>query len=135
MDFITPHIAIGSASAPVLYAGEYEAILNCAAEVRLESGVPGLHLHLLDMDPIPDRDLDRAIAFLDQQIREGRRVLVHCVGGISRSVSVVCAYLALREERSPDEALEMVQRRRLQANPDPEVFTSVKYYVAQRSKR
>jgi len=46
------------------------------------------------------------------------RVLVHCVMGSSRSVSVVCAYLIAAHGFTPDAALAFVKERRKVANPN-----------------
>ncbi|PFH46998.1 hypothetical protein AMATHDRAFT_123290, partial [Amanita thiersii Skay4041] len=46
------------------------------------------------------------------------RVLVHCVEGISRSVSVVAAYLMASYGWSPNEAVKYIQNRRRVANPN-----------------
>ena len=132
LDFVTDRIAIGSAGAARFRADEFDAVLDCAFEVPLVGGRPGLHLPLIDDDPIPERYLDRAIEFLDEHAGAGRRVLVHCMGGMSRSVSVVCAYLALREDAPLEEVLRRIQLRRPLANPAEEVWASVERYVTGR---
>ena len=133
MDFVTENIAIGGAGAALFPSNEFDAVLDCAYEVPLAQCKPGLHLPLIDDDPIPERYLDLAVAFLDEQTKLGRRVLVHCMGGMSRSVGVVCAYLALKSGAPLDEVLREVQMRRPLANPADEVWQSVKRYVAERS--
>ncbi|KAI5120317.1 hypothetical protein M0805_000377 [Coniferiporia weirii] len=49
---------------------------------------------------------------------EKHKVLVHCVMGISRSTTVVCAYLMSTRRMSPAAALLFVKRRRAQAHPN-----------------
>lgn len=46
------------------------------------------------------------------------RVLVHCVEGVSRSVSVVAAYLMAAYGWSPDDAVEYIRTKRIVANPN-----------------
>lgn len=46
------------------------------------------------------------------------RVLVHCAEGISRSVSVVAAYLMAQYGWSPKDAIGYIKERRAVANPN-----------------
>lgn len=50
--------------------------------------------------------------------RKHGRVLVHCVQGISRSASIVCAYLIKYQHLSLKESMELVQRSRPIAFPN-----------------
>lgn len=49
---------------------------------------------------------------------DGGALLVHCMQGVSRSASVVIAYLMESGNMSMDEALALVQSRREVANPN-----------------
>lgn len=58
-----------------------------------------LYLNLIDADDpdyIPKEIIDAALAFIDEGIRSGDRVLVHCNLGESRSPSIGLLYLAAR---------------------------------------
>lgn len=55
--------------------------------------------------------LDSVTLFIDTWIKKGN-VLVHCRGALSRSPSVVIAYLAKYKNMSVDESFELVQKRR-----------------------
>lgn len=46
------------------------------------------------------------------------RVLVHCVQGVSRSVTVIIAYLIFKEKMTYDEASDLVKRVRGIASPN-----------------
>ncbi|HEV2237802.1 MAG TPA: dual specificity protein phosphatase [Ktedonobacterales bacterium] len=54
-----------------------------------------------------------------ERLRAGRRVLIHCWGGINRSSSVCCAALLLLEGITPEEALARVRAHHVEAAPDP----------------
>ncbi|KAI0344996.1 DSPc-domain-containing protein [Trametopsis cervina] len=49
---------------------------------------------------------------------ENNKVLVHCLMGISRSATVVCAYLIATAQMTPDEALDFVMQKRSIACPN-----------------
>ncbi|KAG5732046.1 ADP-ribosylation factor [Termitomyces sp. T112] len=53
--------------------------------------------------------LPSACQFIEEALRSGGNVLVHCVQGISRSATVVAAYLMWRRRVNTTEALEMVR--------------------------
>jgi len=70
--------------------------------------------HLMDM---PNQDLlsclDECLSFIVEALDdENCSVLVHCEMGVSRSASVVTAYLMLKFEWSVTEALAFIQRSR-----------------------
>lgn len=64
-----------------------------------------------DHDDLRDR-LPQCVQALDELIRDGRKVYVHCNAGINRSPSTVVAYLHWVRGLSLDEALQFVMRRR-----------------------
>ena len=55
--------------------------------------------------------------FIDAQRRTGN-VVVHCQAGVSRSVSLVMAYLIRKQRLSYEEAFSQVQAKRAVANPN-----------------
>jgi hypothetical protein len=55
---------------------------------------------------------DECVDFIEHAIREGGNVLVHCMQGLSRSVSVVAAYLIRCVGMSAREALGVVEQKR-----------------------
>lgn len=59
-----------------------------------------------------------AVEQLDRWVREGKRVLVHCHAGISRSATAVCWYLVRYEGMSWDEANALARRGRPKVRPN-----------------
>lgn len=58
-----------------------------------------LILNLVDVDNvdwISPLIIDEAIIFIDEKISEGKKVLVHCNQGVSRSVGIALLYLATK---------------------------------------
>ncbi|KAM0948822.1 putative phosphoric monoester hydrolase [Dioscorea sansibarensis] len=61
---------------------------------------------------------DECFEFIDEARRSGGGVLVHCFAGISRSATIVVAYL-MKEHRMPlSQALELVRSKRPQICPN-----------------
>ncbi|KAF9951400.1 dual specificity phosphatase 12 [Mortierella alpina] len=74
---------------------------------------------------VPDMDETNLIEhfadtyiFIHEAIAKGGKVLVHCMAGASRSVTVVCAYLMRTQNLSAGEALNAVQALRPIAEPN-----------------
>ncbi|XP_010464177.1 PREDICTED: dual specificity protein phosphatase 1B [Camelina sativa] len=61
---------------------------------------------------------DECFTFIDQAIQSGGGVLVHCFMGMSRSVTIVVAYLMKKHGMSFSKAMELVKSRRPQALPN-----------------
>lgn len=64
------------------------------------------------------RRFDDAAAQIHAWLQDGKRVLVHCYAGVSRSVTAVIWYLSRYKNLSWDEALETIRAERPQANPN-----------------
>lgn len=58
------------------------------------------------------------IKFIESVKEKGGRVLVHCIQGISRSVSIVMAYLIYKKKVSYDKAFSIVQSKREISSPN-----------------
>jgi len=82
-------------------------------EYYRESGVELCHLPVRDFDPDDLRGkLPQCADALNELLRGGHSVYVHCSAGINRSPSTVVAYLHWFEEHTLDEALNHVARHR-----------------------
>lgn len=57
--------------------------------------------------------------WVEERLRNGERVLVHCFAGYNRSTTVCCAALMLLEGLTADQALERVREHHPMAWPDP----------------
>jgi len=62
--------------------------------------------------------LPTACRFIQLALDEGGKVLVHCVMGVSRSTTVVCAYLMWSRHLSASAALRLVKQRRPRVHPN-----------------
>ena len=62
---------------------------------------------------VPDAGiLTEAVAWIDDQIADGRTVLVHCAKGRGRSATVLAAYLMKTEGMSFDAVRDLLRSRR-----------------------
>ncbi|KAI0268084.1 protein-tyrosine phosphatase-like protein [Gloeopeniophorella convolvens] len=75
--------------------------------------------------PVQDSEYDdilihlpQACRFIQNALDAGGRVLVHCLMGISRSATVVAAYLMSTRRISPHKALSIIKRARPQVLPN-----------------
>lgn len=60
----------------------------------------------------------RCFEFINFAISSGGKVLVHCYAGISRSATVVIAYLMSTQDKSFREAYDFVKSKRSEINPN-----------------
>jgi protein-tyrosine phosphatase len=65
--------------------------------------------------------------FIHAQLREGRRVLVHCAAGISRSCVIGAAYL-YECGMSLDEAIALIRSKRPIVDPAPLLLRALRDY-------
>ena len=63
--------------------------------------------------------------FIRDALKDGGKVYIHCMCGVSRSVSVLLAYLMTQSTKSLDVLLKEVQASRPVANPNPGFITQL----------
>ncbi len=71
---------------------------------------------------------NNAYAFIQSAINENKSVLIHCVYGVSRSVTLASGYLMRRYNMSLYEALVLIKSKRPQAQPIKEFITILNSY-------
>eukprot|EP00042_Codosiga_hollandica_P037269 m.291546 g.291546 ORF g.291546 m.291546 type:complete len:90 (-) comp55099_c0_seq3:50-319(-) len=62
--------------------------------------------------------LDLCLPFIEEAVTARSAVLVHCNAGVSRSVTVVLAYLMRKQGFALDDALALVKDKRPCAQPN-----------------
>ena len=96
----------------------------CEEEVRRVADITYVHLPIADSRPIPAKRFDAIIRAISDGVRRGN-LLVHCVGGSSRSPIMVAAWLHRCGYAGIDKALaEIAEMRDIQ--PSPVLLKSVR---------
>mmetsp|Transcript_10686 Transcript_10686/g.18793 ORF Transcript_10686/g.18793 Transcript_10686/m.18793 type:complete len:319 (+) Transcript_10686:181-1137(+) len=72
--------------------------------------------------------LEGAAKFIHHNVLQGRSVLVHCQMGVSRSATVIIAYLMKYRSMSRIEAYSHVKQRRPMVNPNPGFWKQLELY-------
>lgn len=116
-----------SAIAPGVWVGRFptrsglralgaDAVLDLSAELPRATGGPGLAYRcvpVLDLTVPTPQQIGQAVTQLDRWQRQGRRVLVSCALGYSRSALVAAAWLAWRQgQRDAGAALAALRQHR-----------------------
>ena len=121
---ILPGLFLGgeiTASKESILALNISHVVTCMErKIELPDGVDCLWCSILD-DPSASIEgiIRKALPFVEDAIRKNKRVLVHCEQGVSRSVSVVVAYLMKSKSIPADEAVRTVKSFRPVARPNP----------------
>jgi protein tyrosine phosphatase (PTP) superfamily phosphohydrolase (DUF442 family) len=127
MSWITRQLAVGGRVRPEdihrLAAAGVGAVVDTRAEHQDDpaamgaEGIALLGLPTPDTYPLTIEQLDEGATWVNQQIAQGRRVLIHCEHGVGRSVLLTAAAL-VQAGMGAHEAVALIQRRRWQAAPN-----------------
>eukprot|EP00756_Hemistasia_phaeocysticola_P006603 Hpha_TRINITY_DN13916_c1_g1::TRINITY_DN13916_c1_g1_i1::g.35897::m.35897 len=83
----------------------------------------GMEQMQLNVDDLVDTDLsalfEQVHDFIDEALKAGKGVLVHCFKGQSRSATMVMTYLMKKRRITRDDALAFVREHRPMVNPNP----------------
>ncbi|WOK96821.1 hypothetical protein Cni_G05529 [Canna indica] len=72
-----------------------------------------------------DKYFDECFSFIDEARSSGAGVLVHCFAGMSRSVTIVVAYLMKKHRMSLSDALSLVKSKRPHVAPNHGFLTQL----------
>ncbi|KAH0465802.1 hypothetical protein IEQ34_005905 [Dendrobium chrysotoxum] len=123
---VADHIYLGGDSVArnreILRQNGITHVLNCVGFVCAEYFKAHLVYKTLWLQDSPTEDITSILYdvfdYFEDVREQGGRVLVHCCQGVSRSTSLVIAYLMWREGQSFDDAFQFVKAARGIANPN-----------------
>ena len=128
MNAVRPDLYVGkladTLNHPLLQAEHIGAVLQLARAYE-PPGLTTLYLPVEDGEPLDFELLRRGVAFVDQQRNAGRRVLIACGAGISRSAAFAVAVVKEAETLTLLEAYAHVVQARPQALPHPLLWQSL----------
>ncbi len=100
-------------------------VLNMAGELYLDSSqmarynIKLLHIEAKDTKTYNIRqDFDRAFKFIDETLIRKGKIIVNCARGVSRSATIVLAYLMFRYNFNLADAYKLVIKLRPQVRPN-----------------
>jgi protein-tyrosine phosphatase len=114
MDWITENIAIGNYLDAEQPDDKVDAILclkeNCCNEDNSDYDI--VAIPLIDGSGNDPRAFNDAVDFIDDVVSSGKKILVHCHAGRSRSVCIVARYFMVKHNLTVHQALQKIQAKR-----------------------
>ena len=98
-------------------------VINCAADYSADyhkdKGIKYLSFHLKDhVRENIECNFYEVIDFMSNAKKDGGRVFVHCVQGISRSTTMCLCYMIFTQKTTLENGLKYIRERRQIANPN-----------------
>ncbi|KZT64540.1 hypothetical protein DAEQUDRAFT_732477 [Daedalea quercina L-15889] len=146
MDEVIPGLWIGDLSSALnteqLREHNIRSVLTAMrGRVRIDETFNNLQINLDDTE---DADVlghvVTAIQFIESELEKGRGVLVHCQAGLSRSATIVAAYLMYVQHIDYEAALDLIRDVRPNVQPNEgflrqlAVFQEASFRVSRRDK-
>ena len=107
-----------------------ECILVCGSELECKYPDEFIYLKIDINDYVEDSILpyiDKCIKFIDEN--KNKRIFVHCNAGVSRSPSIIIAYLMKTFNYSFKEAFDFVKNKRNIINPNERFIKELKSLI------
>ena len=94
-------------------------ILNCAKEIPPQKNLYCLHIQAEDVSSYDlSQHFVQANEFIHETLESKKNLLVHCVHGVSRSATLVIAYLIVYKNMTCWKAKSFVQNKRPEVSPN-----------------
>lgn len=91
-------------------------IMNCTKDLPLTQSKYGGTRLFVDDSPMSEQTMTQNIPlmveYIDDQLRQGHPVVVHCFAGQQRSAAVVASYLIIKKGFSYDQAVSFIKNKK-----------------------
>ena len=101
----------------ILLKNKIEYIVNCSKECKCfyenEKLFHYLHIPLLDnLTEDPLKYMEQSNEFIDNALKQNKKVLIHCIQGISRSATILYMFLIVKRNYTLNNARFEVKQKR-----------------------
>ena len=83
---------------------------------------PGIEYKVVSISDSPDQRIDlkfpECFEFIRYALESGGKILIHCFQGVSRSASIIIAYLMTYHDMSFIQAVNFLKQKRIIINPN-----------------
>lgn len=134
MTEILPNLYLGSIADAM--SSNYNAVISmCQTSIKYKNSVH--YIYDIDDDILEDilKYLPELTEIIEKHLKKGDKILVHCVMGMSRSASVVIAYLMQYKRMNYASAYHYTKSKRPIVNPNPGFVQQLKEYALLLSKK
>jgi protein-tyrosine phosphatase len=139
LSWVTSHLAVGGRVHPddirslarlgVTQVVDTRSEYSDDAEALKLEQIELLYLPTPDTHPLTLAQLTEGAIWVNERLKKGGRVLIHCEHGVGRSVLLTCAVL-VHDGMHAHDALTLVQQRRWQAAPNHRQVERLKEFEA-----
>lgn len=124
MSIVLPDFYLSSLYESSVYYNTVDIIINAAIEV-FHPATHNLTIVNLNWEDNPSQEINknntlfRVIDIIDSYLQDNKKVLVNCFAGVSRSSTIVIAYIMYKYKLTLEEAYQFVKSKRYIINPNP----------------
>lgn len=137
MSWVNSHLAVGGRVHPgdikalalsgITHVVDTRSEYSDDKEALARENIELLYLPAPDTYPLSIEQLMQGSAWVDERIKQGGRVLIHCEHGVGRSVLLTSAVLVYEGMHARD-ALELIKEKRWQASPNQRQVNRLKEF-------
>ena len=113
---------------PSISKYKFDFIVNLGAHEH-ENSVENITINLSDYPDVKIKDyFDTTTSVIHEQLEKNKNVYVHCHAGVSRSTTMIIAYLMKYKNMSLESALMLCRKKRPMVNPNSGFMEQLRDY-------
>jgi atypical dual specificity phosphatase len=85
---------------------------NQKLKEKVNNSINYFHLYVEDYKSPTLDDLHKTIIYIENEVKTGRKVLVHCAAGKGRTGTILAAYILKKDNLRPEETIKKIRRLR-----------------------